>query len=172
MQSVDASSVGALVNYALRNREFMRPFEPSRSEDFYTFEGMSERIGQAAAGKNGEWFGWLALDDAGEVVGQITISNVVRGAFQSANLGYSVDQAHNAKGIATAMVAHVIRAAFTEIHLHRLEAGTLVDNIGSQRVLEKNGFRQIGLSPNHLHIAGSWQDHILYTMTAEIFSAR
>jgi ribosomal-protein-alanine N-acetyltransferase len=51
--------------------------------------------------------------------------------------------------------------------MHRLEAGTLVDNVASQRVLEKNGFERIGLARAYLRIAGAWRDHILFQRVAE-----
>ncbi len=43
-----------------------------------------------------------------------------------------------------------------------MEAGTLVHNLGSQRVLERNGFVRFGLAPQYLRIAGRWQDHVLF----------
>lgn len=49
-----------------------------------------------------------------------------------------------------------------ELRLHRLEASTLLHNIGSQRVLEKAGFERIGMAPKYLRIAGEWQDHALF----------
>jgi ribosomal-protein-alanine N-acetyltransferase len=57
--------------------------------------------------------------------------------------------------------------AFGTAGLHRLQAATLVDNHGSQRVLEKNGFEQIGLAPRYLHISGAWRDHILFQRTRD-----
>ena len=49
-----------------------------------------------------------------------------------------------------------------ELGLHRIEASTLLHNVGSQRVLLKAGFQQIGMAPRYLQIAGKWQDHNLY----------
>ncbi len=56
----------------------------------------------------------------------------------------------------------MIDIAFGELGLHRLQAGTLVHNTGSQKVLERNGFERIGLARAYLKIAGRWQDHILF----------
>ena len=56
----------------------------------------------------------------------------------------------------------MVELAFGDWDLHRLEAGTLVDNYASRRVLAKNGFSEIGLAPRYLQIAGRWQDHIFY----------
>jgi ribosomal-protein-alanine N-acetyltransferase len=43
-----------------------------------------------------------------------------------------------------------------------VEAGTLLHNTGSQRVLERSGFELYGTAPRYLFIAGAWQDHRLY----------
>ena len=56
----------------------------------------------------------------------------------------------------------MLRTAFGELGLHRVEAGTLVHNRASQRVLERNGFVRYGLAPQYLRIAGRWQDHVLF----------
>ena len=109
---------------------------------------------------------WLILDD-GEPAGFIGLSNVMRGALQSAILSYWVDQDHNGRGLATRAVGAVVDFAFGELGLHRVEAGTLPDNFGSQRVLEKNGFERYGLARRFLLIAGEWRDHVLFERIAE-----
>jgi [ribosomal protein S5]-alanine N-acetyltransferase len=102
------------------------------------------------------------LDDDGAVIGRITLNNVVRGAFQSCSVGYFVRSAANGRGHASAAVREMLRLAFDELGLHRVEAGTLVHNVRSQRVLERNGFVRFGLAPRYLRIQGRWQDHVLF----------
>jgi len=109
--------------------------------------------------------GWLILDD-GEPAGWVGLSNIVRGPLQSAIVSYWMDQAHTGRGLASAAVGEVVEHAFGELEMHRLEAGTLIDNVASQRVLEKNGFERYGLAPRYLLIAGEWRDHILFQRLA------
>jgi len=85
----------------------------------------------------------------------------------SANVGYWVAQDRQGRGLATRAVAEIVRMAYDELGLHRVEAGTLVDNVASQRVLEKNGFTRIGVARKHLLIAGKWRDHILFERLAD-----
>jgi ribosomal-protein-alanine N-acetyltransferase len=150
-----------------REREFLTPFEPDRPPAFFTPAGqrealrITETMRATGAGER-----WLILAD-GELVGVVALANVSRGAFQNATLGYWVAQAHNGRGVATRAVGIATRLAFGTLGLHRVEASTLVDNVGSRRVLARNGFRLCGLSPRYLHIGGAWRDHVHLARTAE-----
>ena len=73
---------------------------------------------------------------------------------------------HTGRGVATAAVAAAAELAYGTCGLHRLQAATLVHNLGSQRVLQRNGFTLIGLAPRYLQIAGRWQDHLLFQRVA------
>jgi ribosomal-protein-alanine N-acetyltransferase len=143
-------------------REFLAPFEPLRAETFFTEVTQRVRLTEIAERRRmGAGYSWLILD-AGVVAGMISLSNVVRGPFQSANVGYFVAREHNGRGLATAAVNLVVDEAFSVAGLHRVEAGTLVDNAGSRRVLTKAGFEQFGLARRYLHIGGDWRDHVLF----------
>lgn len=153
----DAAELAALV---VENRAFLAPFEPEREQRFYTVDGQREWIANDA-------LRGFAILDGDRIAGTVTMSNIVRGPLQSANLGYWVAERLGGRGLATAAVGEAADVAFGELGLHRLEAGTLVDNVPSQRVLEKNGFEQIGLARRYLRIAGEWRDHLLFQRTAD-----
>lgn len=74
---------------------------------------------------------------------------------------YWVAESHNGRGLATQAVAAMLDIAWS-LGLHRVEAGTLVENHASQRVLTANGFTRYGLAPAYLRIDDRWQDHILF----------
>jgi len=73
-----------------------------------------------------------------------------------------VSQTENRRGVATAAVGLMVRTAFADLRLHRVQAETMVHNHASQRVLERNGFVRYGLAPAYLKIAGRWQDHVMF----------
>lgn len=159
----DAAALAALL---LANREFSRrgtrsgPTRGSRRRtSARTSRGCSPGKPTAPPRRTSSW------PAAGPSVGWTY--GVVRGAFQSAHLGYWVDRGHNGRGVATAAVAEVVRIAFHDLGLHRLQADTLVHNVASRRVLARNGFRPIGLAPRYLRIAGRWQDHVLHQRLAD-----
>jgi ribosomal-protein-alanine N-acetyltransferase len=151
--------VPELVTLLLANRAFLEPWDPIRADDYYSPAGQLDFLRDALAGHT--TVPRVIVVD-GRLAGRITVSNIVRGAFESCTIGYWVAQEHNGKGVATAAVADTVRFVFDDLRLHRVEAGTLVRNIGSQRVLERNGFIRYGLAPRYLRIAGRWQDHVLY----------
>lgn len=158
LSRVDAPALAAAYR---RNRDHLAPWEPTRDEAFYTDDGQDavvEATLEAAAA--GTQDAWLIMQGA-DVVGRITLSNIVRGIFQSASIGYWTDVTHTGRGLATEAVEFAVRRA-DELGLHRVEAGTLADNVGSQRVLLKCGFERVGLARHYLFIAGQWQDHEIY----------
>lgn len=144
------------------NREFLAPWDPVRDEEYFTVDGQRKLIRGALDSDSTEPH---VIEADGEIVGRVNLNNVIRGPFQSSSLGYWVSEHVNGRGVGTAAVGAMVRIAFGDLGLHRVEAGTLLHNTGSQRVLERNGFARFGMAPNYLMIAGSWQDHVLYQVT-------
>src|SRR5947209_2157549 len=163
-EAADAEELAAL--YASQ-RSFLAPFEPDRGDAFYTPSGQRARLTDFARRRAADGSYPFVIVDDGDAAGMVILSNVVRGAFRSANLGYWVARERNRRGVASAAVALVLAEAFGPIRLHRVEAGTLVDNLASQRVLQRNRFRPIGLARAYLEIAGAWRDHVLFAKTVE-----
>lgn len=158
----DARELAELVK---ANREFLAPWEPVRDDGYFTEAGQRVAIGAALAEHAQErGLPCVILDHQGSIVGRVNLNNIVRGAFQSASIGYWVSQSAGGQGIATAAVRDIVRLAFADLRLHRIQADTLVDNVASQRVLASNGFVRIGLAPRYLNIAGRWQDCILHQL--------
>ena len=158
----DAPVLAGLVR---SNREFLAPWEPVRDESYFTEAGQRAAIGASLAEhEHGRGLPCVITDLDGAVVGRINLSNIVRGAFQSASLGYWIAAAAGGRGITTAAVRDIIKVAFTELGLHRIQADTLEHNVASQRVLERNGFVRIGRAPCYLKIAGRWQDCLLHQL--------
>ena len=160
----DAEALAALF---AGNRGFLTPYMPEWEGWMFTADGQRRAIAEyLARWRAGTHEPRVILDETGAVVGRVNLSNVVRGSFQSCHLGYWLSESATGRGLATRAVAEIVTFAFEELTLHRVEAGTLVDNLASQRVLERNEFVRFGLAPSYLHIDGAWQDHVLFQRLA------
>lgn len=145
------------------NRLFLAPFEPRRKAEFFTVEGQRKAIRAAlTAHAEGLRVPHVIVADDESLLGQVTLSGIERGAFQSCHLGYWVSEHAGGRGVATVAVGRMLRVAFDELGLHRVQAATLVDNLRSQRVLRRHEFTPIGTAPAYLKIAGRWQDCVLF----------
>jgi ribosomal-protein-alanine N-acetyltransferase len=156
----DSEELAALY---LANRDFLAPFEPVRPPDFFTADGQRERLQRQL---DGETHPFAILDD-GAIAGTINVFHIVRESLQSCTIGYWIDGARNGRGLATGAVGEILVFAFEDLALHRVEAATLVDNVPSQRVLEKNGFERIGLARRFLRINDEWRDFFLFQRLAD-----
>ena len=110
--------------------------------------------------------------DGGEIVGVFTISQIVRGAFQSAFLGYYGSAAHARSGYMRSAMRLVLDHAFGDLRLHRLEANIQPGNTPSLALARGGGFRLEGFSPRYLLIGGRWRDHERWAITSEEWRGR
>jgi [ribosomal protein S5]-alanine N-acetyltransferase len=160
----DAPALTELIN---RNRGFLAPWEPERPEWYFTLDGQQQVVADNLARQAaGTMACRVILDDGGAAVGRINLNNIVGGAFQSASVGYWLSEHAGGHGLATAAVAEITQIAFAELGLHRVEAGTIPNNLRSQAVLRKNGFVPFGYAPAYLQIAGRYTDHLLFQRLA------
>jgi ribosomal-protein-alanine N-acetyltransferase len=164
---ITSDDVPAMVDLLCANREFLAPWEPLRTDEFFTAGYQDTAIANSLEQyKMGTMLPHVIVDD-GEIVGRITLNNIVRGPLQSAKLGSWVAATANGRGVATAALAAIVPIAFDELNLHRIAAATLLHNVRSQRVLERGGFVRFGVAPRYLQIAGKYQDHALYQRLAD-----
>ena len=162
LRPLELGDSSELVAAYVRNRAHLAPWEPARSDEFFTEAAQAADLrSKVAATAAGSAYS-LGLFDGTTIVGRFNLSGIVRGPFQNAGLGYWVDAQYAGRGLATAAVQAIVRVARDDLGLHRVEASTLLHNHGSQRVLHKAGFEHIGMAPSYLRIAGTWQDHNLY----------
>ncbi|MEU7645332.1 GNAT family N-acetyltransferase [Streptomyces huasconensis] len=162
MRPVTLDDAAALARAYRRNRAHLAPWDPDRTEAFYTTEGQEDRVrgqlDERVAGRSAHW----VLVEGDEVVGHAALVNISLGPARSAILGYWIDAGQVGRGLASAATRHVCEVADTRLGLHRVEAGTLLHNTASQRVLVKCGFHEYGIAPKSLYINGAWRDHRLF----------
>lgn len=166
----------ALLDLRVRNREFLTPFEAARDASFFTRAAQSREItldADAWTAGLGYAFAVLHLDGGGErIVGRVALSNIVRGAWQNATLGYWISEEACGLGHATTAVGLTMSFAFEHARLHRVQPAIMPRNVRSRRVVEKNGFRHEGCALRYLQIDGVWEDHDIFALTAEDWARR
>lgn len=158
-----------------RNRDWLVPWEPRPAgapptpEDRASFGvrcAARERERQLGTGYG---FGMFV---EGRLAGEITLSSVQRGPFQNAFVGYWVDRALAGNGLAPEATVVVLRFAFEELGLHRVEVAIVPRNTASRRVVEKLDLREEGVALRYLEIDGVWEDHVRYAITTEEWDER
>lgn len=105
--------------------------------------------------------------DDSALVGVINVTNIVRGLFQSAYLGYYAFAGQQGQGLMKEGMTALVRHAFSAMKLHRLEANIQPGNAPSIGLVKACGFRKEGFSPRYLKVRGRWRDHERWAITAD-----
>lgn len=152
-----------LFDFEVENRLYFEAIGLSRNEAYYNYVSFKEIVKDLVKEQElGVHFMYLIMNERAEVVGRINLTDVIKGPLNKAELGYRIGEKHQGKGYATAAVKLVISEA-TQVHnLHRIEAGTSPQNIGSQIVLIKNGFQFVGKYTQYIMTAEGWTDSLLF----------
>jgi len=162
------SLAAALADFHERNRAHLAPWDPPSDAAFFTEHDQARRLREgAAAFAAGTAYRWLLqpIGDSHRVIGSINFSNIVRGAFQSCNLGYALDQAFEGQALMTEALRCAIGEVFSErINLHRIQAAYRPENWRSAEVLKRLGFHDEGLCNDYLFIDGMWRVHRLVAL--------
>jgi ribosomal-protein-alanine N-acetyltransferase len=108
----------------------------------------------------------------GDFAGEINLTAVQRGPFQSAYVGYWIDEKHAGNGYMPESLVVLAQFAFEELHLHRIQISIIPRNTPSRRVVEKLGIRDEGIAFRYLEINGVWEDHVRYGLTTEEWDER
>jgi len=154
----------AALDYQCRNRVHFTEWDPAPGELFFTEHYWSARLRQ----RSREWeegrgmsFLLTPVADPETVIGIASISNIVRGVFQSAYLGYSLDAGYEGRGLMREALEAVLDFAFREQSLHRLQANYQPHNVRSAGLLKRLGFHVEGYAADYLYLNGAWRDHVL-----------
>lgn len=106
-----------------------------------------------------------AEDDA--IAGMVNLSQIFYGPFCGAYLGYWLCAGFTGQGLMAEAIELILRHAFTDLKLHRLEANIQPDNTPSINVVKKAGFKKEGFSEKYLKVGGRWRDHERWAIIKE-----
>ena len=159
-----------------RNRDWLTPWEPTRPpsqvDPAESRDAFAARCGiRERERANGTGFSFGLFVDA-TFAGEVNLANVQRGPIQTGTVGYWIDRQRAGHGYVAEGVVVLMRYAFDELRLHRLEVCIVPRNTNSRRVMEKLELREEGVAVRMLEINGVWEDHMRYGITVEEWHER
>jgi ribosomal-protein-alanine N-acetyltransferase len=162
------------LTYAIENDPHLAPWEPPRPRGYFTegywYRRLEQNRDELAAGRSLR-LGIFRRDDAvagasAVLLGHCNFNQIVRGGFQAAVLGYSLDRRCEGRGMMTEALSAALPFVFDRLGLHRVMANYVPTNERSGRVLRRLGFVVEGYARDYLYIGGAWRDHVLTSLTS------
>jgi len=153
----------SLFEFEVENRSYFKTIGLSRSDSYYNRDSFQKIIEKLVAEQEKDiHYMYLVMNTQGRVIGRVNLTDVMKEPFNKAELGYRIGEKHQGKGFATAAVKLIIKQACLVHKLHRIEAGTYPQNVGSQIVLIKNGFQFVGKYNQYILKSDGWADSLLF----------
>jgi ribosomal-protein-alanine N-acetyltransferase len=158
-----------LIEIRRRSWSFLAPWSPLPGPDADDVRANRRSL----SAQRREWeedraYRFVVTDRATDrAIGRVALGEVVRGVFQNAYLGYWIDASYAHKGLMTEAVRLSLALALGPIGLHRVQAAIMPHNVPSLALARRVGLREEGLARRYLKIAGAWEDHVLFAVTAE-----
>lgn len=159
--------VAAIADYYRQNRAFLTPFEPTRSQDFFTEFYWQVQVERNLIEFEHQQSLRLFLFEKSRpetVIGVANFNQLFRGSFQACVLGYGLAETQQGKGYMQEALSAAIDYVFTELNLHRITANYMPRNQRSGNLLKRLGFVIEGYARDYLLINGQWEDHLLSSL--------
>lgn len=155
----DSSRKEEFLRFERENKKFHEPWviNAATEESFDAYVEKYKSENQASF--------WILSD--GEIAGVINLNEIIRGVFQNAFLGYYGSKKFSGKGVMAKGMKLVLKEAFENLGLHRLECAIRPENEASLRFIRKFNFHFEGYAPKYLFLDGAWRDHFKFSLTRE-----
>jgi len=163
IERMSLNNIEDIYNFEVKNKTFFEKGLPPRPEgyfEFCSFKMMMLEILEEQS--DGTCHMHLIRDSEGKMIGRINLYSVSKGKVIEAELGYRIGEKEQGKGYASESVKLILQEAFNVYGLTCIKAGTSTENIGSQKVLEKNGFKRVGEEKKVMKVNGKWVDGLLF----------
>lgn len=160
LKNLEPEDENQFISAMKKSKHFHYPFvtAPCTSDDF-------KLLLKKSHSENNESYLLMTTDE--KIAGVFNVSEIVRGVFQSAYLGFYATVDHGGKGLMSKGLKILLDKVFNELKLHRIEANIQPTNSSSIHLVTQNGFRKEGFSPRYLKINNIWQDHFRFALTSE-----
>lgn len=164
-----ANDAASIVRYYRENDAHLARFESPKPRSFlttrYWFQEAERRREAFRRGRSCRMFLFdregVVTGESRGVLGAVGLTSIIRGAFHAANLGYSLAERVQGRGLMHEALELVLGFGFRDMNLHRIMANHSPRNRRSARVLERLGFCVEGHARRWLLVNGIWEDHVL-----------
>ncbi len=155
-----------VADFHTRNKESFAWTEPERYPEYYTKQGQKRYLKDdlKEAIKMNEFRFWLQVKGEKNIIGTVSIASVMGGSVRSCYLSYKLDKDYQGKGYMNEAIKEIIRFAFADLKLYRIEAAVMPKNLKSLAVLKKLNFEEEGYSKEFLEINGIREDHLRFAL--------
>ena len=169
IRPLEVGDAAELLEVRTASRAHLAAWEPAREESYFTLAAQEDLLEEATrAWDEDRGFAFAVLDAAsGRIAGGVALSNIVRGAWQNATVGYWLAADATGHGHATRAVRLALAYGFSHCELHRVQAAVIPRNVASLAVVRRVGLRPEGTALRYLRIAGLWEDHEIFAATLE-----
>ncbi|NLS12629.1 ribosomal protein S5-alanine N-acetyltransferase [Vibrio sp. SM6] len=166
VRAAEPDDATLISTYFSDNREYLKPWEPTREADFFTPFGWQKKLVKLhELHKLGLGYYLLIIDARDQsMLGTISFSNLTRYPLYACTVGYSLAQTAQGRGIMRQALLMACQYMFEVQNMHRIQAAYMPKNARSENVLKALGFVQEGLAKDYLLIDGHWQDHVLVSL--------
>ena len=164
---LDDSYTGPVLDFYRAGSSVFDPVEPVRPINYYTPEYQSAVLrSEYDAFIRGSFirYFWVLREHPDRIIGTCSFSNILRGAYNSCTIGYKMLPQFWHHGYAIEALSALIRAAFEEEHLHRINAYVLPGNTPSISLLTRLGFAFECVAHSAINLRQGYTDHNLYML--------
>ena len=167
LRLAEIEDVPEIVRYIRENREFLQPWEPRRTEAYYSEDYWKRQVAQNIedfhSDRSLRLFLFFAEGDR-QVIGNLSFNNFVRGAAQFCHCGYALAEVEQGKGLMYEGLKAALSYVFNDVGMHRVMANYMPRNQRSGALLQRLGFVIEGTAKDYLLINGRWEDHVLTSL--------
>ncbi|MGN4125584.1 GNAT family N-acetyltransferase [Lysinibacillus sphaericus] len=165
LEKLHVNDAEDLYTFELENRTFFEEMVPTRGDDYYYPEIFKKRhetlLEEQALGTS---YFFLIKDKNNSILGRINLVEINK--YQKVgHLGYRVGQIHTGKGIANKALKLLLAETQLGQDIKQIKAKTTTNNIASQKVLEKNGFKREDTRVEAFEMNGQKVRFVYYTLT-------
>lgn len=142
-----------LYAFEVKNRAYFEKTVPSRGDDYYhlpNFIRKNDMLVEEQAQQLSYFY--LIKNELGQIIGRMNVTDIDK-QQRLGHIGYRVGKEYSGKGVAHTALQLVVDLMRQEGILV-MDAQTTTNNIASQKVLEKNGFKMVDRSGETFEMNG------------------